>query len=281
MVREQGKIGYVFARTRQRRHPVKHWPTTRRPATSHARGFLAAADEGPQRRSREGAHVINPALFVDDRGRLTDIAREAEQPTTTRCAKVLDQRKAFPPVVIRGASGGAELDLPAVIGARWSRPWRDDLLAPDVAQLVQEPEAFLPRRLPGRQEARVGRGAPTAESAVRHRGADQRRSSVGYVGVVVSYTAAGKDVSGSDYTHGELVESGYRGINGATDARQVRVQYIRGQDRARTNHLVGSPAADSNRHIDHQRRVRAPAALSVVVHIDYKKAPMVGSASAT
>ena len=54
---------------------------------------------------------------------------------------------------------------------------------------------------------------------------------VGNVGVVVSYTGDdGRDISGDEYKHGELVDKGERGVwSEPLLARQVRVQHLRRQ----------------------------------------------------
>ena len=113
---------------------------------------------------------------------------------------------------------------------------------------------------------------------------------IGYVGVVVSYYGRiGRDVSGDAFRHGERVAEGERGVLGAAArAGQVPVQHLRRQHRSwcrrPTSSCTGSPARreahrydESLRSIDlvTQDAYEPMLPLSVVVHIDYQKAPSV------
>ena len=112
---------------------------------------------------------------------------------------------------------------------------------------------------------------------------------VGSVGVVVSYMGAkGADVSGADYSHGEMVAQGTRGVWDTalmpgkyafnTYAGKVIVvpttniilKWIRGE--------VGSHGYDQNlAEVDliTKDAFEPSLPLSVVIHIDYRKAPLV------
>ena len=132
---------------------------------------------------------------------------------------VLDERSAFTPVVIKEAAGAHDSDQLAIVTVQDGPGLpKDELLAPDVGDShnsFQEPERFLAaggKR--GRQERVLVEGTyyinrlfATVEFI--------RKTiiPVGFVGVVVSYTGRkGDDLSGKEYSHGELVESGCRGV---------------------------------------------------------------------
>jgi len=112
---------------------------------------------------------------------------------------------------------------------------------------------------------------------------------VGHVGVVVSYTGAtGKDLSGDTYRHGELVRNGERGVwsepllpgKYAFNTYAGRVLMV-----PTTNFILkwihseaGSHGFDENLAevaLITKDAFEPSLPLSVVVHIDYKKAPLV------
>jgi uncharacterized membrane protein YqiK len=295
----QGKIGYVFARD-GRDLPAGQTLADNAQASDFldVRAFLAAGGQkGPQRKVlREGTHVINPALFVVMTEELTySMQMDAdERAYYEKMRELLDQRAGFSPVVIRGARGNTELDLLAVVTVHDGPALpRDELLAPDVGDRhnsFQEPEAFLAaggRR--GRQERVLVEGTfflnrlfATVELI------EKSVIPVGYVGVVVSYTGRkGADVSGSEYTHGELVEPGCRGVwrdplmpgKYAFNTFAGKIELV-----PTTNFVLMWQSGSSGSSFDSNLReitlitkdaFEPLLPLSVVVHIDYKKAPMV------
>ncbi len=112
---------------------------------------------------------------------------------------------------------------------------------------------------------------------------------VGSVGVVVSYTGlAGSDLSGDDYRHGELVSAGQRGVwsvpllpgKYAFNTYAGKVIHV-----PTTNFIlkwnrreVGSHRFDENLSevsLITKDAFEPSLPLSVVVHIDYRKAPLV------
>jgi uncharacterized membrane protein YqiK len=112
---------------------------------------------------------------------------------------------------------------------------------------------------------------------------------VGMVGVVVSYTGAvGTDLSGTDYRHGELVERGKRGVWSEpllpgkyafntyagkvipVPTTNIILKWIRSE--------VGSHRYDENLtevSLITKDAFEPSLPLSVVIHIDYQKAPLV------
>ena len=295
----QGKIGYVFARD------GRDLDAGQTLASNSAvndfcdvRAFLTGGGQkGPQRKVlREGTHIINPALFVV----MTEEATYAmsmdkhERGYYERMRTVLDERSAFTPVVIKEQSGSHESDQLAIVTVQDGPALsRDELLAPDVGDAhmsFQEPEAFLAaggRR--GRQERVLVEGTYYLNrlfATVEFIG--KTVIPVGFVGVVVSYTGArGEDLSGTDYSHGELVQSGCRGVwreplmpgKYAFNTYAGKIELV-----PTTNFVLMWKSGESGSSFDSNLReitlitkdaFEPLLPLSVVVHIDYRKAPLV------
>ena len=295
----QGKIGYVFARDGGDL-PAGQTLADNAKASDFrdVRGFLAAnGQKGPQRKVlREGTHIINPALFVV----MTEEATyglsldKDEQAYYDNMRDVLDERAAFVPVVIKEASGTHESDQLAIVTVMDGPGLlRDELLAPDVGDAhnsFQEPAAFLAaggRR--GRQERVLVEGTyyinrlfATVEFIKK------TIIPVGHVGVVVSYTGGkGEDITGKDYSHGELVENGCRGVwrdplmpgKYAFNTYAGKIELV-----PTTNFVLMWKSGESGSRFDSNLReitlitkdaFEPNLPLSVVVHIDYRKAPLV------
>src|SRR5262249_28121483 len=112
---------------------------------------------------------------------------------------------------------------------------------------------------------------------------------VGNVGVVVSYTGeAGADLSGAEYSHGELVDQGQRGVWSRpllpgkyafnTYAGKVIVVPTTNFILKWAKEEVGSHRYDENLaevSLITKDAFEPSLPLSVVVHIDYRKAPLV------
>jgi uncharacterized membrane protein YqiK len=295
----QGRIGYVFARDGVDLTNSQTLASNARVTDFRdVRGFLAGGGQkGPQRKIlREGTHIINPALFVvmtnDATYALLLNAREKEYYGKMR--ELLDERSAYTPVVIKEATGTHASDQLAIVTVQDGPALaRDELLAPDVGDShhsFQEPEAFLAaggRR--GRQERVLVEGTyyinrlfATVEFIAK------TVIPVGFVGVVVSYIGRkGIDTSGSEYTHGELVESGCRGVwrdpmmpgKYAFNTYAGKIELV-----PTTNFVLMWQSGSSGSNFDSNLReitlitkdaFEPLLPLSVVVHIDYKKAPMV------
>ncbi|MEJ6003335.1 SPFH domain-containing protein [Paucibacter soli] len=295
----QGKLGYVFARD------GIDLPAGQTLASNaqvsdflDVRGFLAGGGQkGPQRKIlREGTHIINPALFVV----MTEEGTYALNMDAQECAyyermrELLDERDGFSPVVIKESRGAHESDQLAIVTVQDGPALaRDELLAPDVGDAhhsFQEPERFLlagGRR--GRQERVLVEGTyyinrlfATVEFIAK------TIIPVGFVGVVVSYTGRkGEDMSGSEYSHGELVEGGCRGVwrdplmpgKYAFNTYAGKIELV-----PTTNFVLMWQSGESGSSFDSNLReitlitkdaFEPQLPLSVVVHIDYRKAPMV------
>ncbi|MBS0448902.1 MAG: flotillin family protein [Proteobacteria bacterium] len=295
----QGKIGYVFARDGL---DLASGQTLAANAQvddfRDVRAFLrGGGQKGPQRKVlREGTHIVNPALFVVMTEEATySLALDAtEHGYYAKMRELLDERHAFTPIIVRGAGADHDSDLLAVVTVQDGPALqRDDLLAPDVGDghhSFQEPEAFLAaggRR--GRQERVLVEGTyyinrlfATVELIPK------TVIPVGFVGVVVSYTGAkGEDTSGVDYSHGELVASGCRGVwrdplmpgKYAFNTYAGKIELV-----PTTNFVLMWQSNASGSNFDSNLReitlitkdaFEPQLPLSVVVHIDYRKAPMV------
>jgi len=295
----QGKIGYVFARDGNDLAAGQTLADNARASNFlDVRAFLAdGGQKGPQRKVlREGTHVINPALFVvmTEGATFSMDMNAAEHAYYERMRELLDERRAFTPVVIRGGTGDGESDLLAVVTVHDGPALpRDELLAPDVGDehnSFQEPAAFLAsggRR--GRQERVLVEGTFFLNRLFAT--VEMIRKTVipvGFVGVVVSYTGRkGDDLTGTDYTHGELVETGCRGVwrdplmpgKYAFNTYAGKIELV-----PTTNFVLMWQSGASGSNFDSNLReitlitkdaFEPLLPLSVVVHIDYRKAPLV------
>ena len=295
----QGKIGYVFARDGVDL-PVGQTLAENSKVSDFldVRAFLeGGGQKGPQRKIlREGTHVINPAMFVvmteEATYSLSLNAKEVEYYEQMR--GVLVERHAFRPVVIKEADGAHDSDQLAIVTVQDGPGLpKDELLAPDVGDShnsYQEPEKFLTaggKR--GRQERVLVEGTYYVNRLFAT--VEFIRKTiipVGYVGVVVSYTGRkGDDLSGKEYSHGELVESGCRGVwrdplmpgKYAFNTYAGKIELV-----PTTNFVLMWKSGESGSSFDSNLReitlitkdaFEPQLPLSVVVHIDYRKAPMV------
>jgi uncharacterized membrane protein YqiK len=295
----QGKLGYVFARDGM---DLPAGQTLADNANVNnfldVRGFLlGGGQKGPQRKVlREGTHIINPALFVvmTEEATYSLTLNATESAYYDKMRDVLDQRSAFTPVVIKEITGQHESDQLAVVTVQDGPALpKDELLAPDVGDdhnSFQEPERFLAaggKR--GRQERVLVEGTyyvnrlfATVEFI------SKTIIPVGYVGVVVSYTGRkGADTSGSEYSHGELVETGCRGVwrDALMPGKYAFNTYAGKIELVPTTNFVlmwqhGSSGSNFDSNLREITLITKDAfepqlPLSVVVHIDYRKAPMV------
>ncbi|HEV7815811.1 MAG TPA: SPFH domain-containing protein [Janthinobacterium sp.] len=295
----QGTIAYVFARDGIDL-PVGQTLADNAGIVDfrNVRAFLqGGGQKGPQRMIlREGTHIINPALFVVMTGEATySMSLDAEEKAYYQQMRgLLDERGGFTPVLIKEAAGAHDSDQLAVVTVQDGPGLpKDELLAPDVGDshnAFQEPEKFLAaggRR--GRQERVLVEGTyfinrlfATVE-LIR-----KTIIPVGFVGVVVSYTGRkGIDLSGAEYSHGELVESGCRGVwrDALMPGKYAFNTYAGKIELVPTTNFVlmwkhGESGSSFDKNLREITLITKDAfepqlPLSVVVHIDYRKAPMV------
>jgi uncharacterized membrane protein YqiK len=292
----QGKIGYVFARDGATLPPTQALASNAAASDfTEVREFLRHGQRGPQRRVlREGTYALNLAQFVV----LTESdlhylpLGSDEQALFSKMAALLVERRGFAPVVITS-------DLVGIVTVHDGPSLNaGEIIAPTVGSdparhhnSFQDPEQFLAaggRR--GRQLEVLVEGTyfinrlfATVETIAK------TVVEVGHVGVVVSYTGSvGVDLSGEGYRHGELVQSGERGVwnepllpgKYAFNTYAGSVMMV-----PTTNFIlkwiqseVGSHGLDENLSeisLITKDAFEPSLPLSVVVHIDYKKAPLV------
>jgi uncharacterized membrane protein YqiK len=297
----QGKIGYVFARDGR---PLEPTQTLASNLTARdfqdARAFLTnGGQRGPQRQIlREGTYAINLVQFVV----ITNEAvvylplNKDEADVFKRMATLIAERYGFDPIVVKGSDDLLGVvtvhDGPSLPQGELIAPIvGDDATDPNCHNKFQDPEKFLMAGgMRGRQlqvlvdgTYYINRLFATVEAIPK------TVIEVGTVGVVVSYTGAvGADLSGADYKHGELVAKGERGVWNEplmpgkyafnTYAGKVvsvpTTNFILKWNRAE----VGSHRFDENLSevlLITKDAFEPVLPLSVVVHIDYRKAPLV------
>ncbi len=298
----QGQIGYVFARDGASLPATQTLASNEKAADfQDARAFLeAGGQKGPQRKIlREGTYAINLAQFIIlTRERRYAIKLEAgDEAVIEQMGQLIDGRHGFEAVVIKDAD-----DVIGVVTVHDGPSLRDgEIIAPAVGNDArrnelfhnnfQDPEKFLQAGgFRGRQyqvlvdgSYYINRLFATIE-LVKKTVID-----VGTVGVVVSYTGRyGADMSGDAYRHGELVEPGTRGVWNKpllpgkyafnTYAGKVIIVPTTNFVLKWLKEATGPHRLDEN--LSEVSLITTDAfepalPLSVVVHIDYMKAPFV------
>jgi uncharacterized membrane protein YqiK len=296
----QGKIGYLFARDGEPLPPTQALASNARVQdfTDVGTFLRGGGQRGPQRRVlREGTYALNLAQFVvltADGVFCLPLDRD-EEALFQKMSAFIAERGGFTPVVITDdlcgivtVHDGPSLPQGDVIAAAVGDDPAD---ADHYHNKFQDPERFLAAGgLRGRQlqvlvegTYYVNRLFATVETIPK------TIIEVGHVGVVVSYTGAqGKDLSGEAYRHGEMVKQGERGVWSEallpgkyafnTYAGKVLpvpttnfiLKWIRNE--------VGAHHYDENLtevSLITKDAFEPTLPLSVVVHIDYKKAPLV------
>lgn len=298
----QGKIGYVYARDGE---PLPAHQTLGRVIPENAfqdvRMFLnSSGQRGPQRQIlREGTYAFNLAQFViitETRTYYLPMGSREEQIVIESMAQNLVAVGGFDPVIIRGSDDKTGIvtvhDGPSLpMGDIIAPPVGDKAEAPNYHNNFQDPETFLAAGgFRGRQYQVLTEGTyfinrlfATVELIPKI------VVPVGFAGVVVSYFGPkGADMSGEEYRHGELVAPGNRGVwNEAllpgkyafntyagtivmVPTTNIILKWIAGQ--------VGEHNYDENLaevNLITKDAFEPLLPLSVVIHIDYKKAPLV------
>jgi uncharacterized membrane protein YqiK len=298
----QGKIGYVYARDGQ---PLPPSQTLASNATASdfqdVSDFLQKGGQrGPQRKIvREGTYALNLVQFVViTEERLYYLPLEkGEEEVFQRMAKVLREREGFAPVVIKGTDDSIGVvtvhDGPSLPSGQIIAPTvgEDASIRETYHNSYQDPERFLAAGgLRGRQLQVLVEGTyfinrlfATVEMVPK------TVVDVGSVGVVVSYTGeTGTDLSGVDYKHGELVLKGTRGV---WSEPLLPGKYAFNTYAAKcimvptTNFILKWTRGETGSHKYDENLAEVALItkdafepslpLSVVVHIDYRKAPLV------
>lgn len=300
----QGQIAYVFARDGKPLEPIQTLGAVIKEANNFqdVKAFIEnGGQRGPQRGIiREGTYSFNLAQFIiitEDKTYYLPMGNNAEQASIMKMTDLLKQRDAFRPIVIKGADDKVGIvtvhDGPSLN--------KEDIIAPTVGDSsantetyhnnFQDIEKFLKAGgYRGRQYQVLVEGTyfinrlfATVELI------DKTIIDVGYVGVVISYIGPkGKDSTGEDYKHGELVETGYRGVWGTPlmPGKYAFNTYAGKIVRVPTTNIIlkwisnqsGAHKFDENLKevsLITKDAFEPSLPLSVVMHIDYKKAPLV------
>jgi uncharacterized membrane protein YqiK len=298
----QGKIGYIFARD------GKLLDSTQTLASNadvsdfqDVEGFLKhGGQRGPQRRVlREGTYAINLVQFIvltDGRVYSLPLSRE-DMDVIQKMATVIAERNGFVPVIIKdtddkigiatvhdGPSLGQGEIIAPVVGD-------DPKVAETYHNKFQDPDKFLKAGgFRGRQLQVLVEGTYYVNRLFATVEMIQKTIiEVGNVGVVVSYTGeTGEDLSGIDYRHGELVTRGKRGVweEALLPGKYAFNTYAGKVVSVPTTNFIlkwissqtGSHHFDENLtevSLITKDAFEPSLPLSVVVHIDYKKAPLV------
>lgn len=297
----QGQIGYVFARDGTALPPTQ---TLAANGTSgdfeSVRAFLSSGGQkGPQRKVlREGTYAINLAQFVVlTKERTYAVALGSDDKAIfARMGGIIADRQGYEPLVIKDADDKIGIvtvhDGPALPEGEIIAPATGGAAGEsNVHNNFQDPEAFLAAGgFRGRQYQVLVDGTyylnrlfATVELVPK------TTCEVGTVGVVVSFTGEkGRDLSGEDYRHGELVEPGNRGVwskpllpgKYAFNTYAGKIVHV-----PTTNFVLKWNREQSGPHrldenLSEVSLITKDAfepllPLAVVVHIDYMKAPLV------
>src|SRR5262249_11763624 len=300
----QGRIAYVFARDGAPLAPSQVLAandTEDKSDFQDARRFLlGGGQKGPQRKIlREGTYAINTTQFavITDERVYGHALSAQEQDVLNAMQQTITDRDGFVPIML-----AADKDLVGIVtvhdgpslpsGEIIAAEVGTDLRQPDTFHNnYQEPEKFLHaggfrgRQLQVLLEGTwyINRLFATVEAVPK------TIAPVGNVGLVILYTGPRtEDVSGDQYRHGELVVNGSRGVwrdpllpgkyAFNTYAGKIEViptvnfilKWVRGE--------TGQMRLDENLSeisLITKDAFEPTLPLSVVMHIDYKKAPMI------
>ncbi|QUI25209.1 flotillin family protein [Vallitalea pronyensis] len=299
----QGEIAYVFARDGE---PLPETQTLGRvvDACNNFQDVIGFINHGGQKgiqRSiiREGTYAFNLAQFVIiTKEHIYSLPLEkSDAATIQKMADKIHERQGFTPIIIKGVD-----DMLGIVtvhdGPSLSQ---DHIVAPTVGDdsmqtatyhnNFQDITKFLAAGgYRGRQYQVLTEGTyfinrmfATIELI------DKTVIPVGSVGVVISYIGEhGEDASGEEYKHGELVKKGFRGVwkDPLTPGKYAFNTYAGKIVEVPTTNIIlkwisnegGEHLFDSNLkevNLITKDAFEPSLPLSVVLHIDYRKAPFV------
>lgn len=299
----QGEIAYVFSRDGEALPGTQTLGRVVKESDhfQNVRGFIEnGGQKGIQRTIiREGTYAFNLAQFVIiSKTHIHALSLEKnERATIEKMSEKIHDRGGFEPIIIKGID-----DLVGIVTVHDGPSLPQDHI---VAQTVgddrndtdnyhnnfQDIEKFLKAGgFRGRQYQVLSEGTyfinrmfATVELIPK------TIIPVGFVGVVISYTGEkGIDSSGDDYKHGELVDKGYRGVWRETlspgkyafntyagtivqvPTTNIILKWISNEE---GDHLYDSNLKEVSLITKDAFEPSLP--LSVVLHIDYRKAPFV------
>ena len=298
----QGQIGYIFARDGKPLEPTQVLASNVDASDfQDVEGFLKnGGQRGPQRRMlREGTYAINLMQFVVmTEGRVYSLPLNREDAIVIQgMSDSISQRHGFQPVIIKDTD-----DLVGIVTVHDGPSLKQgEIIAPIVGDdpskqeeyhnKFQDPDRYLRAGgFRGRQLQVLVEGTYYINRLFATVQMIQKTViELGNVGVVVSYTGeVGDDLSGKEYRHGELVETNKRGVWSepllpgkyafntyagkviAVPTTNIILKWIRSE--------VGEHRYDENLtevSLITKDAFEPSLPLSVVVHIDYQKAPLV------
>jgi len=297
----QGQIAYLFSRDGSPLSPTQTLGKIVPQANNfqNVRGFLQnGGQRGPQRGIiREGTYAINLAQFIvitPNDIKMIQTTLRSERSELITMQQTLALRKAFSPVVIMGSSDEGS-DSMGIVTVHDGLPLEQgEIIAPSVGEShssFQDPEKFL--ELGGRRGKQIQVLTDGTYYINRLFATVEYRPKtvvpIGFVGVVVSFFGKeGKDTTGADYRHGELVEVGCKGV---LEKPLMPGKYAFNTDAGKvvlvptTNIILKWNKSETGDHKYDENLTEVdiitkdafePALpLSVVMHIDYKQAPWV------
>jgi uncharacterized membrane protein YqiK len=306
----QGEIGYIFARDGHDLLDGQALGRTVDTGVEDVAAFLkAGGQKGPQRMIlREGTYALNVAQFAIITASHVHglLLSQDERGTIEQMGTVLSQRGGFSPVVIVGrqptANEESSHDMLGVVTIHDGPVLPpDEIVAPRVGHdpankatfhnNFQNIDAFLSAGgYRGRQHQVLVEGTYYINRLFATVDFIPKTVvPVGFVGVVVSYIGkTGADRSGEGYSHGELVDSECRGVwkepllpgKYAFNTYAGKIQLV-----PTTNFILKWTPEVTNVHKFDENLTEVSLItkdafepllpLSVVVHIDYRKAPLV------
>lgn len=308
----QGKLGYVYARDGVPLPPAQTLGrVVRCDDLQDARAFIERGGQRGRQRAilREGVYALNPALFVVITEQLVLVGPlQEDREKVEGWRKALLDARGFDPVVIGRAHArrdddegdGTPDDVVGIVTVHDGPPIdSNEIIAPEVRagdgerghDCFQDPEGFL--LLGGHRGKQlqvltdgtffVNRWFATVEL---------RRKTlipIGYVGVVVSYHGVvGEDVTGVAFRYGEQVDPGHRGVwNRALPPGKYPLNpYAMTVEHVPTVNFVLRWVTGMTEEHQYDKDLRSielitadgyepTLPLSLVLHIDYEKAPRV------
>ena len=299
----QGQMGYVFARDGV---PLPAMQTlgTVIPKSQNfqdVEGFLKnSGQRGPQREIlREGVYALNLVQFVvfTADGSYYLSINPTERAIFDRMAALIHERDGFKPIVIKGVDDNAGI---VTVHDGPSLP-QGEIIAPAVGDNPKDTTTYH-NNFQGIEQFLAAGGRRGRQLQVLSEGTyyinrlfatveliPKTVIDVGFVGVVVSYVGEQSgDLSGEDYKHGEMVESGSKGVwnvplmpgKYAFNTYAGKVILV-----PTTNIILKWKADEVGQHrfdenlsaieLITKDAFEPLLPLSVVLHIDYRKAPLV------
>lgn len=300
----QGQIAYVFARDGKPLEPTQTLGRVVKGSNNfqNVRGFLEGEGQrGPQRGIiREGTYAFNLAQFVIITKNATyylPLDKGGSDASIVQMAEDIRNRDGFTPIVIKGVD-----DQVGIVTVHDGLSLnKEDIIAPTVGDdpeqfdtyhnNFQDPEKFLKAGgFRGRQHQVLVEGTYFINRLFATvQLIDKLVVEVGFVGVVVSYIGPkGQDSTGLGYRHGELVANGCRGVwaKPLMPGKYAFNTYAGKVIMVPTTNIILKWISNQNGTHNYDENLKEVSLitkdafqpslpLSVVLHIDYNKAPLV------